>query len=426
MTTIRSAPPGATRSSSPGRGLKIPVPSRAAERPWRFVLFWTLCWAGVGLSVGVAIVWFYSSTEGDGFALRTLVGSRIPRLSVLFAEVVGLTALSSSRWIFPYYKTLPYLPRVLLQIVTLVGGALFGTIVAVASYPLFALHEWRPILVVSLINAVLALVVGIAVDTYETMKGQIEKSYIELRKSETFEREMEIAREVQEQLFPKSVPKVRGLELAGLCLPAAGVGGDYYDYLPLSDDRVGLVIADVSGKGISAALLMASLQASVRNVLGPEATPSSVNRRLNEILYRSTTASRYATLFLGLFDASDRTLRYSNAGHNPAMIVRSTETTKLTEGGLPLGILDASDYSEGSQVLEVGDLLLLYTDGAVEAADPSGREFGLDRLVDLFQAGARSHDLGSLIHTTVTALQDWTHGSPQQDDITLVIARAVA
>ena len=133
VTTTKSAPPGAIRSSSPGRGLTIPVPSRAAERPWRFVLFWALCWAGVGLSVGIGIVWFYASTGGDPFSLRALAGSRIPRLSVLFAEVVGLTALSSSRWIFPYYQTLPYLPRALLQIVTLVGGALFGTIVTVAT-----------------------------------------------------------------------------------------------------------------------------------------------------------------------------------------------------------------------------------------------------------------------------------------------------
>src|SRR5207249_88010 len=145
---------------------------------------------------------------------------------------------------------------------------------------------------------------------------QIERTYIDLRAKEAMEREMEIAREVQEHLFPKSVPTIRGLEIAGVCLPAAGVGGDYYDYLVLSEDRLGLVVADVSGKGISAALLMASLQASVRGVIVSDSTPCGSNSRLNKILYRCTTASRYATLFLGLFDIPTRTLYYSNAGHN--------------------------------------------------------------------------------------------------------------
>src|SRR5439155_21088750 len=184
-----------------------------------------------------------------------------------------------------------------------------------------ALHSLPLITLMGVVNAFLALVVGIAVNTYESMKRQIERTYGELRKKEAFEREMEIAREVQEQLFPKTVPYVQGLEIAGICMPAAGVGGDYYDYLAFSDESVGLVVADVSGKGISAALVMAGLQASVRNVIGPDMPPCEANHRLNEILYRSTSASRYATMFLGLFDARTRILRYSNAGHNPPMIL---------------------------------------------------------------------------------------------------------
>jgi serine phosphatase RsbU (regulator of sigma subunit) len=389
----------------------------------RFVLFWALAWAAIGFGVGEVIVIVQRRLlEPLG---QTPEGGPIIQLSILFAEIVGLTALASSRLIFPYFARLPYLPRLALQVATLGGGAFFGTVVSVLMYPLYAMHKYPVISLMAVVNASLALVVGIAVNTYESMKRQIERSYGELRKKEAFEREMEIAREVQEQLFPKTVPYVLGLEIAGVCMPAAGVGGDYYDYLSFSDESVGLVVADVSGKGISAALLMASLQASVRNVIGPDTPPCEANHRLNEILYRCTTASRYATMFLGLFDARTRTLRYSNAGHNPPMLLRRSGDSKLSAGGLPLGILDKSVYAEGSQTLEPGDMLLLYTDGAIEAANASSEEFGLDRLVRFFHARRDSGDLITVIDETIAELQRWTHGSPQQDDITLVVARAV-
>lgn len=387
----------------------------ASSSPWKFVLLWMTGWGLVGTAVGLVIV----ATQGSFLQLGPIM-----KLSILFAQVVGITALFSSRLMFPYYATLPYVPRLLLQIATVGGGAFLGTVVVLMMVPLFTIHNLRIILVMVLINATLALLVGIGVNTYESMKRQIERSYDDLRKKEAFDREMEIAREVQEQLFPKSVPKVAGLEVAGVCLPAAGVGGDYYDYLSFSEDRLGLVIADVSGKGISAALLMACLQASVRNVIGPDTDPSDANHKLNQILYRSTSASRYATLFLGLFDGRDRLLRYSNAGHNPPMIVRGSTAQKLSEGGLPLGILEGTRYFEGRRVLESGDVLLLYTDGAVEAADPAGREFGLERLVASITSRANGQDLADMVQHLVADVRDWTHDSPQQDDITLVLARA--
>ena len=397
--------------------------SRAQEKPWIFVLLWALSWAGIGFGVGLMVSF---AQGGTGAFSAGGLGWYIVQLSILFAEVVGITAIASSRLIFPYYARLPYLPRVLLQVATLLAGSIMGSIVTLVTYPLFTLHQGRLIIMMVVINAALALAVGIAVHTYETLRAQIERSYIELRKKEAYDREMEIAREVQEQLFPKSVPQVRGLELAGLCLPAAGVGGDYYDYLPLSEDRIGLVVADVSGKGISAALVMASLQASVRILIGPEAEPAKVNCRLNHFLYRSTSAARYATMFFGLLDVRDMSLRYSNAGHNPAMVIGRTGSHKLTEGGLPLGILDGVSYGEGRRTLEPGDLLLLYTDGAVEAADPAGREFSLDRLVGFMQERREARDLSGLVREALAEVNGWTRGSSQQDDITLVVARAVA
>src|SRR5262249_21834915 len=266
--------------------------TKSAERPLRFVLIWALAWAAVGLAVGAVIVIAQRTLDiRVGTSVVRPAGGPIIQLSGLYAEVVGLAGLSPPRLIFPYFASLPYLPRLGLQIATVAGGALFGALVSVFMFPLYALHMFPLILVMAVVNASLALAVGVAVNTYESMKRQIERSYGELRKKEAFEREMEIAREGQEQLFPKAVPRAFGLEIAGVCMPAAGVGGDYYDYLSFSDERVGLVVADVSGKGISAALLMASLQASVRNVLGPDTPPCEANHRLNEILYRSTSAS---------------------------------------------------------------------------------------------------------------------------------------
>ena len=410
-------------SPVPARGALPTVSTTgASENPWRFIFFWAMSWAIVGLVVGMVIAVAMASFSRS--PLRLGDAWPVLELSVMFAEVIGLTALSSSRLVFPYYASLPYLPRLLLQIATVGGGSFFGTLVVSLMRPLFALHNLSLILSMVLVNASLALVVSIAVNTYENMKRQLERTYVELRKKEAFDREMEIAREVQEQLLPKSVPSIRGIELAGICRPAAGVGGDYYDYIPLSENRVGLVIADVSGKGISAALLMASLQASVRSVIAPDTNPSAANGRLNDIIFHSTSASRYATLFLGLFDGADRTIRYSNAGHNPPLAVGRSGAQKLSEGGLPLGILKGARYLEGRHSLEPGDILFLYTDGAVEAADPSGEEFGLDRLAALLEQQRTRGDLHEIIEMMLMELREWTHGASQQDDITIVLARA--
>src|SRR5262249_20066573 len=145
--------------------------------------------------------------------------------------------------------------------------------------PLFTMARPRTIAMIVIVNAVLAVAVGLALHIYDTMRQQLESSYLALRAKEAIERELEIARDVQRELLPRVVPRVSGLQLAGACHPAVGVGGDYYDFIPFAEDRIGLVIADVSGKGIPAALLMAGLQASVRSLALPSLLPSEVNRR---------------------------------------------------------------------------------------------------------------------------------------------------
>jgi serine phosphatase RsbU (regulator of sigma subunit) len=344
-------------------------------------------------------------------------------ISVLFAEVVGFTALLSARLLFPLFERLPYALNLALQIFTLFAGTLFGSVMILTAQPYFALARLRTVAVIVLVNAILSVVVGIALRTYDSMRHQIEQQYQALREKESMERELAIAREVQRELLPRACPVMPGLMLSGACRPAIGVGGDYYDYLQFSDDRLGIVIADVAGKGIPAALLMAGLQASVRSLAGPAVEPGEVNRRLNGMLYRSTSTSRYATLFFAIYDARRRLLQYSNAGHFPPLHIKARSVERLTADGIPLGLMEEALYGQGQRELETGDLLAMYTDGIVEAPSPEGVEFGEDRLVEVLRRHANT-SLDSMVLVVMDELSRWTHGAAAHDDATLVLVRA--
>jgi serine phosphatase RsbU (regulator of sigma subunit) len=403
------------RAVSPSAGGSLPrlTPEEAGGAgAWRFIVTWALGWAAAGFAVAAGITFSRGSSD---FGVLLLV-------SVLFAEVVGCTALVSARLVFPFYAKLPFALRGGLQIVTLVVGTVAGSGAIFAAQPLYLLANYRLVAVIVLINAVLGVFVGILLHTYDAMRRQLEANFRSLRVKEALEREVEIAREVQRELLPRSVPLVRGLEIAGVCIPAIGVGGDYYDYLPLPDERIGLVIADVSGKGIPAALLMAGLQASVRSLALPGVSPCEVNRRLNDMLHQSTSASRYATLFFALYDPQDRSLQYSNAGHFPPIHIGTHGAAYLSQGGLPIGLMPSSLYGEGRRELGLGDLLALYTDGVVETPNARGEEFGNARLVEIL---TRHQDipLTDLLAMVIDAVNRWSGGGSPHDDVTLVLAR---
>jgi serine phosphatase RsbU (regulator of sigma subunit) len=405
----------ATERALPPSGRIVPQfepATPAGAGAWRFTVFWAIGWALAGFAVAAGIT--FSRGSSDFYPLLSS--------SLLFAEVVGCTALVSARLVFPFYARLPFALRVVLQILTLVVGTVAGSAVIFAAQPLYLLANYRLVAVIVLINAVLAVLVGILLHTYDAMRRQLEANFRSLRVKEALEREVEIAREVQRELLPRGAPVVRGLELAGICIPAIGVGGDYYDYLPLQDERIGLVIADVSGKGIPAALLMAGLQASVRSLALPGVSPCEVNRRLNDMLHQSTSASRYATLFFGLYDPQDRSLHYSNAGHFPPIHIGAHGTAYLSQGGLPIGLMPSSLYGEGRRELGLGDLLALYTDGVVETPNAAGEEFGSARLVEIL---TRHQDasLADMLARVIEAVGDWSGGGPPHDDVTLVLAR---
>lgn len=245
----------------------------------------------------------------------------------------------------------------------------------------------------------------------------------EAAQRERVNREIEIAREVQERLFPQEMPSMPGASVAGHCRPAQGVGGDYYDVIRLEDGRLGLAIGDVSGKGISAALLMASLRASLRGIaLDNPRDFANLMHKVNLLVFEASASNRYATFFFAAYDPQTRRLHCVNAGHNPPVILRGNEVIRLEADGPVVGLLPYAPYSEQSLTLEPGDLLILYTDGISEAMSHNDEEWGEDRMIAC--AGKLKDKSASEVLRSVFKDADaFTAGAPQHDDMTLLVLR---
>jgi serine phosphatase RsbU (regulator of sigma subunit)/catechol 2,3-dioxygenase-like lactoylglutathione lyase family enzyme len=235
--------------------------------------------------------------------------------------------------------------------------------------------------------------------------------------------ELEIARQVQARLFPQRLPPARTLEYAGLCVQARQVGGDYYDFLDLGQDRLGLVVGDIAGKGIAAALLMAHLQATLRSQCAIALTePERFLRCVNQLFCENTIESAYATLFFAEYDDRAQRLRYANCGHLSGLVLRPDgRVDRLESTSTVLGLFDDWDCGIGERTLSGGDVLALYTDGVTEAFDDAGTEFGEGRLVDSLRRGCELPAPRLL----ESVLDDVHRFSPreQQDDVTLIVAR---
>lgn len=241
-------------------------------------------------------------------------------------------------------------------------------------------------------------------------------------------REMEIAREVQERLFPQEMPLLAGVSIAGACRPALGVGGDYYDVFTLQDGRLGLAIGDVSGKGISAALLMASLRASLRGVtIDNPREFAKLMDKVNRLVYEASADNRYATFFFGAFDPATRVLECVNAGHNAPLVLRqqsdgSFEILRLEADGPVVGLLPFAVYTEQSLRLEPGDLLVSYTDGISEAMTHDDEEWGEERMMAA-AAAAKGCQASEVLQAVFAEADKFTAGAPQHDDMTLLILK---
>jgi serine phosphatase RsbU (regulator of sigma subunit) len=235
-------------------------------------------------------------------------------------------------------------------------------------------------------------------------------------------REMEIARQVQIKLLPQSIPSLTTLEYAATSVQARAVGGDYYDFLDLGSSRVALVLADVSGKGISAALLMVHLQANLRSqsAILVQDLPGSL-RFVNRMFYESTKPQNYATLFLGIYYDSTRRLRYVNCGHNPPLLLRGETIERLVANTTVVGLFKEWECAVAEATLAPGDILALYTDGVIEAKNANQEEFGEARLVQALREN-RHLEAASLLETVVDIVQHFTAGE-QSDDLTLLVGR---
>jgi len=293
-----------------------------------------------------------------------------------------------------------------------------------------------------------ALPSGILVNVYKLIPTLAEEALSRAR----LEREFEIAREVQERLFPQTFPNVAGVEMAAHCRPAQAVGGDYYDLIDIRDssvadaghapgenissasgrtahgcDRLGIAIGDISGKGMSAALLMASLHASLRGqVLSGSGDLGAKMANVNRLLYEASDSNRYATFFYAELDCDSRTLHYVNGGHNPPAVLRKEDGAwkvfRLGDGGPVIGLLTGAVYKEQMLHLLPGDILLAFTDGISEAMNASEDEWGEDRLIAEAQAHANLN-AEELLQRLFCAADAFAAGAPQHDDMTIVVLR---
>lgn len=274
--------------------------------------------------------------------------------------------------------------------------------------------------------------VGLALENIRLAEKMAERMEADRRTAQ----EMEIARQVQARLFPQKLPAMKTLEYTGACIQARKVGGDYYDFLELRPGRLALVLADIAGKGVSGALLMANLQANLRSqyAMAVDDLPrllASVNR----LFYESTDDASYATLFFADYDDSSRKLRYANCGHLPPLLLRACgnspdqaskalKTEWLRSTCTVMGMFEAWHCEIAEVELAPGDMLVLYTDGVTEATNSDGEEFGETHLLETL--GSNSHlPVKSLLQTVVGAVQQFSRGNEQQDDVTLVIARSL-
>jgi len=236
------------------------------------------------------------------------------------------------------------------------------------------------------------------------------------------EQELDRARQIQQDLLPKTIPQLPGMQVAGLWQPASTVSGDYYDVISLGEHKLGICIGDVVGKGISAALLMANLQASFRAFATPEASPAWVCAKLNAFLCNNVASGKFISFFYGVVDSREQTLVYENAGHCPAQLLRlSGETLALCGDGAVLGVLPDWTYKDSHLKLESGDRMLLFTDGVTEAEDAQGNEFGEDRLVGT-ALGVPLAGADAIQHAVLEAVRGFCDGNFRDDATVVVLA----
>ncbi|MGC2182103.1 MAG: PP2C family protein-serine/threonine phosphatase [Terriglobales bacterium] len=371
---------------------------------------YAIFWAATGQVPSLSLTLIYSFFLGN-FTTLTMENMWIPR------------SARESPWYWP-------LNLIVLLAVTFVAVTLSTLVVFLVSadaqgdFKHYLSSGWK-------FPAVANLIFGMAFFIYRETKCRLEERNRQLERTvelgaaerELDDAELKQAREIQEGLLPKELPQLTEFEIAGAWEPACLVGGDYYDVIRLGKDKVAICIADVVGKGISAALLMANVQASVRAFATETACPSYVCSRINSVLCANIACGKFVTLFYGVLDASSRILQYTNAGHlRPILIGNDGKPKHLENGGALLGVFPDWKYENSTVELDPGDLFMAFTDGITEAMDRDGEEFGEERLIQVARntGGKSVDDLKGQLLGSVQKFCDFR----MRDDATLILIAA--
>ncbi|MCP4404417.1 MAG: SpoIIE family protein phosphatase [bacterium] len=246
----------------------------------------------------------------------------------------------------------------------------------------------------------------------------------EVKDAERVKREMEIAQQIQMGLLPTKPPLLPGIELAGRCLPATQVGGDYYDFFLSPDNKLGLVIADVSGHNVGAALMMAAARSTLRSEVLTERSPAKILGNTNFVLYDDLTlAELFITMFYAEYDVNTRSLRYSNGGHNHPIVLREGGSSFLDAEGMLIGLLESVDFEEKTIALQDDDFVIFYTDGVVEAVNEAGEMFKLYRFCEVLESNWQRSSAHDLLHIIYEELEKYSGTTLRSDDITVVVLK---
>jgi serine phosphatase RsbU (regulator of sigma subunit) len=381
---------------------------------------------------------FYAAIAVTVYAILWAVGQAPdPLVVILFAFCLGnlntlavdLLRIYLPTQRFPYdwmlfaWAEFCIIPPVFV-IATAVGFLLFGPAHMTPPFWRYVATGWK-------VPALMCFLFGAAYNFYRQTRESLEGRNRELQEAvdseiagrEMQEQDLERAREIQQALLPKEIAQVPGFEVVAAWELARLVGGDYYDVIRLSDTKLAICIADVVGKGVSAALLMANVQATVRAYASEAAAPAWLCTRVNEILCSNLASDKFVTLFYGILDAESRTLRYTNAGHlRPVQIHASGRAEQLAAGGAVLGVFRDWEYEDTVARLESGDRLFLFTDGITEATRSDGEEFGEAGILEAVRAGA--HLCPSDLKAHLLAEVDRFCNSQLHDDATLLLIAA--
>jgi sigma-B regulation protein RsbU (phosphoserine phosphatase) len=353
-----------------------------------------------------------------------------PFVVILYSLCIGNFLSLPMRWLyFLYEKPSPYDWMIFLVVLCVLTVPVYALSTVIIWWLVLSSSQSLRHLIVTgwKMPFLVTVVYGVTDFLYSKTRARLERRNAELQsmvqagaaRLEIQDEELQRAREIQESLLPKQIPQLPGFEVASAWQPARAVGGDYFDVLKLDENRLALCIADVSGKGVPAALLMANLQASLRASVRDLDSPARVCTIVNGMLCESIAAGKFVTFFCGVLDAGSRTFRYCNAGHPYPILVSSGVLRTLDQGGAVLGVLPAWTYQDLSVDLSSGDRLLLFTDGITEAEGPQGEEFGEGRVAAFAQAHA-ANSAASINQQLLSQVTEFC-GAQFQDDATLLV-----